>query len=71
MENDYKLKIGRNIMIARKEAGITQAELGDIIGMCAQAMSRYENGVDNISAARVYEISVILNVGIAEFFVDL
>jgi len=71
MENNYKLKIGHNIMVARKDAGITQAELGGILGISNKAISRYEIGVDNISACRVYEISVVLNVGIADFFVDL
>lgn len=39
-----KLNIGENIRKRRREAGLTQEELGDALGVSFQAISRWENG---------------------------
>ena len=39
-----KLNIGENIRRRRREAGLTQEELGDALGVSFQAVSRWENG---------------------------
>ena len=37
--------IGNNIKRIRQNKGVTQEQLGDIIGVTGQAISKWENGV--------------------------
>ena len=39
------MSIGKNIARLRKEKGLTQAELGDILGVSNQAVSKWESGM--------------------------
>ena len=39
------MSIGKNIARLRKEKGLTQAELGDLLGISNQAISKWENEI--------------------------
>ena len=39
------MNIGNNIAVLRKKKGITQEELANELGVSAQAVSKWENGV--------------------------
>ena len=64
------LYISRKLRINRIFSGISQAELGNLTGVTSQQIQKYENGINRIHASRLYEISQILNISIADFFED-
>lgn len=64
MEFDVK-DVGKRIYKARKEAGLTMAELGDRIGVKASSIKRYEDGQFNrVSMEALVNIANALDVDI-------
>ena len=61
-------EIGRNIRSIRKEKGISQRELGDLLRVSCQQIQKYEIGKDRISSSTLYMVSRVLNVPINTFF---
>lgn len=60
--------VGLKLKIKRSALGITQNELGDMIGITFQQIQKYEKGANRIGAGRLYEFATILNVPINYFF---
>jgi transcriptional regulator with XRE-family HTH domain len=59
----YYLEIGQKIKKARLERGLTQQELGDIVGVQKSAIAKYENGrVVNIKRSTLQKIASALNI---------
>ena len=57
------LEIGQKIRKARLERGLTQQELGDIVGVQKSAIAKYENGrVVNIKRSTLQKIASALNI---------
>lgn len=57
------MEIGQKIKKARLERGMTQQELGDIIGVQKSAIAKYENGrVVNIKRSTLQKIAGALNI---------
>ena len=57
------MEIGRKIKKARLERGLTQQELGDIVGVQKSAIAKYENGrVVNIKRSTLQKIASALNI---------
>lgn len=61
-------RIGRNIVIYRKKAGLSQGRLGEIVGVTYQQIQKYENATDRVSAARLSLIARALKVPAALLF---
>jgi transcriptional regulator with XRE-family HTH domain len=57
--------IGKRIRALRIEAGITQEELADRIGLSSQQLQKYEAGANRVSVSRLLDISEVLGVDIA------
>ena len=57
---DYDKQIGSRIRAERWRAGITQAELGDDIGVGFQQVQKYELGTNRISASNLVKAAVAL-----------
>lgn len=56
------MEIGQKIKKARVERGLTQQELGDIVGVQKSAIAKYENGrVVNIKRSTLQKIASALN----------
>ena len=55
-----------NLNRLRKERGLTQAELGRLIGVTAASISNYELGVCYPRMRIVFKLSVALGVSVAE-----
>ena len=66
--NSFDEHVGMKIKLKRSSLGITQSELGDLIGVTFQQVQKYEKGANRIGAGKLYEIATILNVPISYFF---
>lgn len=61
-------KIGKFISIKRKEKGITQSELAELLGISDRAISKWENGNCLPDASNMQELCKILNITINDLF---
>ena len=60
--------VGAKLKLKRSSIGITQNELGDMVGVTFQQIQKYEKGANRIGAGKLYEFAKILNVPINYFF---
>ncbi len=60
--------VGNRIRVHRMLMGLSQEKLGDAIGLTFQQVQKYEKGTNRISAARLFQLSKILNVPVPYFF---
>lgn len=58
-----KEKIGKTIAQYRKELGMTQKELGNLLHISCQAVSKWESGSSLPTTEMLYEIANVLGVG--------
>jgi len=65
------LAIGQRIRLARKIAKLSQAQLGERIGVTYQQVQKYENGTDRVSASRLFQIASEVGVPANYFFEEL
>jgi transcriptional regulator with XRE-family HTH domain len=56
------------IRLRRLEQDISQAELGDKLGVSFQQVQKYEKGVNRVGAARLQQISTALDVPVTFFY---
>jgi transcriptional regulator with XRE-family HTH domain len=63
--------VGARIRERRIMLGLTQHQLGEMIGVTYQQAHKYECGINRVSASRLYEIACVLNVPIAHFYEGL
>ena len=56
MSNTEKV-IGSRIRQARKEEGMTLKMLGTLVGVSFQQISKYEHGIDRVSAEMLWKIA--------------
>ena len=65
-----QVKIGKFISQMRKEKGLTQVQLADLIGYDSGTISNIENSsYQTFSLEFIYVISKKLNVPMSEFFI--
>lgn len=60
--------VGKRIRAIRILSGLTQTEFSEVCGVITQQVQKYESGLNRISAAKLYHISVFFNVPIAFFY---
>src|SRR5215469_11377136 len=63
--------VGGQLRLRRAQAGLTQTELGNKLGLSFQAVQKYESGENRISASRLYQLARILDVPMSYFFEGL
>ena len=68
MSKHLKTYIGGQVKILRKQAGLTQAELGEKIGRTAEAISNVETGKSLPSLDTLIATSEALGVPLTDFF---
>ena len=59
--------IGQNLRRLRDLAGLSQEKLGDRVNITFQQIQKNENGINRVSASRLYEFSQILECDINDF----
>lgn len=65
------MEIGKKIKDARLAKGLTQQELGDLVGVQKSAIAKYENGrVINIKRSTMQKIASALNIRPSELLFD-
>jgi transcriptional regulator with XRE-family HTH domain len=63
--------IGARIHERRMMLGLTQRQLGELMGVTYQQFHRYERGLNSISAGSLYEIARRLDTPVEYFFEGL
>jgi transcriptional regulator with XRE-family HTH domain len=62
------IELGKRIRLRRIEQHISQAELGNKIGVSFQQVQKYEKGVNRVGAARLQQIATALDVPVTFFY---
>ena len=70
-DGDINLSIGRRIRRRRRLMGMTQKDLGDMLGLQFQQVQKYECSSSRVSASRLYLLASALKVPVSYFFTDL
>ena len=60
--------IGARMRESRLAINMTQADLGELLGVTFQQIQKYEKGRNRVSAARLFEICEALDVSLASMF---
>jgi transcriptional regulator with XRE-family HTH domain len=61
-------EVGKRIRERRLELGLSQAQLGDLIGVTFQQIQKYELGINRIGASRLGRAADALQVKVNYFF---
>ncbi|HEU0223434.1 MAG TPA: helix-turn-helix transcriptional regulator [Paracoccaceae bacterium] len=68
MKHRVDVHVGKRIRHRRWMVGMTQQQLGDMIGIKFQQIQKYETGMNRVSASRLWDIAKALEVPISFFF---
>src|SRR5882762_6842061 len=64
------IELGKRIRLRRVEQKMSQAELGDKLGVSFQQVQKYEKGINRVGASRLVQIAAILEVPVTFFYDD-
>src|SRR3954451_11661677 len=67
--NPIDIRVGARLRLRRSMLGLSQAKLGEAIGLTFQQVQKYERGANRIGASRLHELSRVLDVP-GSFFSD-
>jgi transcriptional regulator with XRE-family HTH domain len=65
------IELGKRIRLRRVEQRISQAELGDQLGVSFQQVQKYEKGVNRVSFSALIKIAAALECRVADLVEDL
>ncbi|WP_118135362.1 helix-turn-helix domain-containing protein [Oceanicella sp. SM1341] len=68
MKHRVDVHVGKRIRHRRWMVGMTQQQLGDLIGIKFQQIQKYETGMNRVSASRLWDIASALDVPVSFFF---
>jgi transcriptional regulator with XRE-family HTH domain len=68
--NPIDVLVGSRIRRFRKGRKMSQAQLGEKLGVTFQQVQKYENGKNRVGASRLRMISTALDVPVGQFFTD-
>ena len=71
MKHPVDVHVGKRVRHRRWMVGMTQQQLGEIVGIKFQQIQKYETGMNRISASRLWDIAAALDVSISFFFEGL
>lgn len=63
--------VGQRMRRARKDLGLSQTQLGDVLGITFQQVQKYERGANRVSASKLFEAARALGVTVSFFFEGL
>jgi transcriptional regulator with XRE-family HTH domain len=65
---DIDALVGEGVRSRRIQARMSQAQLGEALGVTFQQIQKYENGVNRIGSGRLFRIAEVLACDVSEFF---
>ncbi len=68
MKHPVDVHVGQKIRHRRWMVGMTQQQLAGKVGIKFQQIQKYETGMNRVSASRLWDISVVLEVLVSFFF---
>ena len=68
MPHPTDIHVGRKVREARATKGMSQEQLGKMIGVSFQQVQKYEKGTNRIGSSRLWDIAVALDTPIIYFF---
>ena len=63
--------VGQRIRLRRILLGYTQKQMAARLGITFQQLQKYENGINRISASRLWDVCVLLNSPVDFFFAEM
>jgi transcriptional regulator with XRE-family HTH domain len=69
--SDIDAHVGHQLRRRRLMAGITQEDVGKVLGVSFQQVQKYENGTNRMSAGRLYVLATLLNARVNDFYPEL
>lgn len=69
--HEVDVHVGRRVRLQRRALNISQAALADRLGLTFQQVQKYERGSNRISASKLHEIAIALEVPVGYFFIGL
>jgi transcriptional regulator with XRE-family HTH domain len=69
--NPIDVHVGGRIRMRRNLLGWSQEKLGDMMGLTFQQVQKYEKGLNRVSASRLWDFSVVLDMPVSFFFEDM
>ena len=66
---DIDALIGERVRSRRVQAKMSQAALGEAVGVTLQQIQKYEEGTDRIGSGRLLEVAKVLECDVMEFYV--
>jgi transcriptional regulator with XRE-family HTH domain len=66
---DIDVLIGERVRSRRMQARMSQAILGEALGVTLQQIQKYEEGTDRIGSGRLLEAAKVLECDVMEFYV--
>ena len=68
---DVDAHVGNSVRLRRTTVGMSQAQLGEAIGLSFQQVQKYEKGANRIGAGKLLQIANALNVPVSFFYEGL
>jgi len=65
---DIDKRVGENLLKFRLFRGMTQETLADAVGVTFQQIQKYEKGKNRVSVSRLWWLSHVLGIPVAEFY---
>lgn len=70
INTDFNVNLGKKLSFLRQNRRLSQGELGDLLGVRAQQIHKYETGENKMSAEKLKNCADILGVSINYFFIE-
>jgi transcriptional regulator with XRE-family HTH domain len=66
--NSHDIEVGQRIRARRMAKGMSQTELGNMLGVTFQQVQKYEKGLNRVGAGRLVRVAEALDVPVSFFF---
>src|SRR5262245_60232500 len=71
LPNPVDRHVGLRIRMRRKELGVSQEKLAEIVGLTFQQIQKYERAANRVSASKLWEVAIALQTTVAYFYEGL